>query len=112
MDNYVQLELFDLNLYTSTPLNTLESEDEKEQLEKNAECIEYIQLELNIFPQIVSEKLVVENQKKVRGKNRKISELLQKFIKQLLVAVERNEIPLEELRLATYEFLILVEGAK
>lgn len=112
MDNYVQLELFDLNLYTSTPPNTLENEDEKEQLKKNAECIDYIQLELNLFPQIASEKSLVENQQKVRGKNPKISATAQKFIKQLLVKVERNEIPLEEVRLATYQFLILVEGAK
>ncbi len=49
MDNYVQLELFDLGLYTSEQPTAIDGETE--QFEEVPPCVEYEQLELDLFPQ-------------------------------------------------------------
>jgi hypothetical protein len=49
MDNYVQLELFDLRAYTSEQASATDGEEE--QIEAVSPCVEYKQLELDLFPQ-------------------------------------------------------------
>ncbi|MEG4865464.1 MULTISPECIES: hypothetical protein [unclassified Microcoleus] len=49
MENYIQLELFDLRLYTSEQPTV--ADGEAEQFEEIQQCVEYEQLELDLFPQ-------------------------------------------------------------
>jgi len=49
MENYIQLELFDLRLYTSDQPTV--ADGEAEQFEEIQPCVEYEQLELDLFPQ-------------------------------------------------------------
>lgn len=49
MENYVQLELFDLGLYTSEQSTAIDGETQ--QFEEVLPCVEYEQLELDLFPQ-------------------------------------------------------------
>lgn len=50
MENYIQLELFDLRLYTSEQPTVVDGEAEP--FEEIQPCVEYRQLELDLFPQI------------------------------------------------------------
>ncbi|MDZ7953558.1 hypothetical protein [Nostoc sp. DedQUE09] len=54
----------------------------------------------------------LDNKKKVRGKNRKIFEQLQEVVSQLQVALEKDEFESFEVKEATRDFLILVQGNK
>jgi hypothetical protein len=49
MEKYVQLELFDLRIYTSQQPTVVDSKDE--QFEEIQSCVKYKQLELDLFPQ-------------------------------------------------------------
>ena len=49
MGNYEQLELFDLRAYTSEQPAAIDREEE--QFEEVRQCIQYKQLELDLFPQ-------------------------------------------------------------
>lgn len=49
MGNHRQLELFDLRPYTSKQPTAVDGDEE--QLEEIRQCVEYEQLELDLFPQ-------------------------------------------------------------
>jgi hypothetical protein len=49
MGNHKQLELFDLRTYTSEQPAVIDSEEE--QFEEVRQCVQYKQLELDLFPQ-------------------------------------------------------------
>jgi len=49
MENHKQLELFDLRAYTSEQPTAIDREEE--QFEEVRQCIQYKQLELELFPQ-------------------------------------------------------------
>ena len=53
MESYKQLELFDLQPYTSKQPTAIDGEEEL--FEEIQECVEYKQLELNLFPQLSDE---------------------------------------------------------
>jgi len=57
VESYKQLELFDLQPYTSKQPTAID--DEEEPFEEIQQCVEYKQLELDLFPQL-SDKTPIE----------------------------------------------------